>query len=174
MLCNTQQVSCIQHLRTTLYRPIYFLCPYYLLPARHALSADMAASPPRGFITVRNALTGTWTKCSIIAVVVDSMPPMLSRGTSYVSTFTINDALDGERDGLKVRIFRSNPHKLPAPSRGDVVSICQLSVRQFKLYTKRLTETHSYSLKTFAVSWVVPPRAKICSGQCSAKMLPVV
>ncbi|KKZ60692.1 hypothetical protein EMCG_04619 [[Emmonsia] crescens] len=94
----------------------------------------MAPSIPLGFDDIQTALSKRDRLVNIIAVVVDALPPTLSGGSSYVSTFTLkdNDFSSEAWNGLKIRYFNNDESYLPAPQHGDVVLLRQIKVRLFQ------------------------------------------
>ncbi|KAL2373083.1 telomere-binding alpha subunit central domain-containing protein [Blastomyces gilchristii SLH14081] len=94
----------------------------------------MAPSIPPGFDDIQTAVSRMDRMVNVIAVVVDALPPKLSGGSSYVSTFTLKDHdLDNESwNGLKIRYFNNDESYLPVPQHGDVVLLRQIKVRSYQ------------------------------------------
>ncbi|PGH03686.1 hypothetical protein GX51_03950 [Blastomyces parvus] len=94
----------------------------------------MAPSIPPGFDGIQTALSKMDRMVNVIAVVVDALPPKLSGGSSYVSTFTLKDHdLNIESwNGLKIRYFNNDQSYLPTPQNGDVVLLRQIKVRSYQ------------------------------------------
>ncbi|OJD23246.1 hypothetical protein ACJ73_05397 [Blastomyces percursus] len=94
----------------------------------------MAPSIPPGFDGIQTAMSKTDRMVNVIAVVVDALPPKLSGGSSYVSTFTLKDHdLNIESwNGLKIRYFNNDESHVPVPQHGDVVLLRQIKVRSYQ------------------------------------------
>lgn len=67
---------------------------------------------------------------SVIGIVVDVLDPWRSRGSSFVSTFTITDS-DFDREswnGLKIKYFNDDQSLLPTPEVGNAVMVRKIRV----------------------------------------------
>ncbi|KAG5291250.1 telomere-binding alpha subunit central domain-containing protein [Histoplasma capsulatum G186AR] len=94
----------------------------------------MSSSLPRGFDDIQTVKSKPGRVANVIAVVVDALPPKLSGGDSYTSTFTLKDHdFSGETwNGLKIRYFQRCESDLPAPQQGDVVLLRQIKLRPYQ------------------------------------------
>ena len=90
----------------------------------------MSSSLPAAFVDVNTAKSMTAGSTSIIAVVVDVLPPTKSAGSSFVSTFTVKDCDFASHAwcGLKIRYFHDQKLLLPTPQIGDVVLLRKIRV----------------------------------------------
>jgi protection-of-telomeres protein 1 len=93
----------------------------------------MSPPLPPSFVTVQDAKESPkGSYVSVIGNVVDVLSPRQSRGSSFVSTFTIKDSeLDGESwRGFKMKFFSDYEVSLPSPKLGDVVMVRKIQASQ--------------------------------------------
>ena len=115
----------------------------------------MASTPP-GFVDLNTALKRSKSELNIMGVVTDFMAPGRSRGTDWMSSFSITDSSysishDG---GFKVRFFRPMESELPAiKGIGDVVVLRGIKINEWSGMT--------IGLSTRTTSWVIFPAASI-------------
>lgn len=91
----------------------------------------MASSLPPSFVSVQTAKSLQRNSyASIIGVVVDILQPCQSKGSSFISTFTIKDSgFDQETwTGLKIKYFNDNLSLIPTPDVGDAVMVHGIKV----------------------------------------------
>ncbi len=114
------------------------------------------ASTPSSFVDLNTALKRPKSEFNIMGVVTDFMAPGRSRGTDWMSSFSITDSSysilnDG---GFKVRFFRPMESELPAiKGIGDVVVLRGIKINEWSGMT--------IGLSTRKTSWVVFPAASI-------------
>ncbi|KAK2759140.1 hypothetical protein FQN54_003239 [Arachnomyces sp. PD_36] len=95
----------------------------------------MSPPLPSSFLGIeyaKDAPKGSYV--SIMGIVVDMLPPSQSRGSSFVSTFTLMDS-NFDRDpwhGFKVKFFRDREAELPSPKLGDAVQIRKIKVSWYQ------------------------------------------
>jgi hypothetical protein len=96
----------------------------------------MSPSVPPGFSLVSTAKY-TQGHNNVIGIVVDCLPITKSGGTSYAVTFTLKDSVYGPRnpswDGLKVKYFNNDEHRLPNVKVNDVILLRRLRVSQCQI-----------------------------------------
>ena len=113
-------------------------------------------STPPNFVALNSALQRPNGEVNIMGLVTDFLAPGRSRGTDWMSTFTITDlSFSGIQDeGLKIRFFRPMESELPAIGGvGDVVMLRGIKINQWSGMT--------IGLSTRTTSWVVFPAASI-------------
>ena len=114
------------------------------------------AAPPPGFVDLNTALKRPKLEFNIMGVVTDFMVPGRSRGTDWMSSFSITDSSysilhDG---GFKVRFFRPMESELPAiKGLGDVVVLRGIKIHEWSGMT--------IGLSTRTTSWIIFPVASI-------------
>ncbi len=123
----------------------------------------MAAGLPPGFVDLQTASDRLNEDLNIMGVVVDFLPPTRSRGTDYMSTFSLADSTG--YDGLKVRFFRPMESEHPSiQGTGDVVILIAVKVKVWS--------GMKIALSSFNTAWTVFPAAAIpeSAGLCNAKI----
>ncbi|KAI9871552.1 MAG: hypothetical protein M1830_002758 [Pleopsidium flavum] len=115
----------------------------------------MASGPPAGYLDLQTASDRHNVDLNIMGVVVDFLPPSRSRGTDYMSTFTIVDStLGGYGDGLKARFFRPMESELPCiRGTGDVIILRNVKIKLWSGMTIALSNGNT--------GWTVFPAAAI-------------
>ena len=115
----------------------------------------MDSGLPAGFVDLQTASNRHNEELNIMGVVVDFLPPSRSRGTDYMSTFSLADsALGGYDDGLKVRFFRPMESEHPSiQGTGDVVILRAVKVKIWSGMT--------IALSSFNTGWTVLPASAI-------------
>ena len=91
----------------------------------------MSPPLPPSFVDIDTAKKSTpYSVVSVIGRVVDALQPCHSRGSSYVSTFTIKDSEFNQDPwfGFKIKYFNDQEASLPAPGVGDVVILRKIGV----------------------------------------------
>ena len=112
----------------------------------------MSSSLPQGFLDISSALSRLNGEANLMGVVTDFLPPSPSRGTDFMSSFSLADSSYGGAydDGLKVRFFRPLASEMPTiRGTGDVVLLRGIKIKQWSGLT--------IGLSTHATSWVVFP-----------------
>lgn len=91
----------------------------------------MPSEIPAGYVDLQTALDRQNEEVNIMGVVVDFLPPSRSRGTDYMSTFSIADLTHGGYgDGLKARFFRPIKSDLPCiRGTGDVIILRKVKIK---------------------------------------------
>jgi len=117
--------------------------------------SEMASGPPAGYVDLQTASDRQNVDLNIMGVVVDFLPPSRSRGTDYMSTFTIADStLAGYGDGLKARFFRPMESELPCiRGTGDVIILRNIKIKPWSGMTTALSNGNT--------GWTVFPAAAI-------------
>ena len=118
--------------------------------------AIMSSGIPHGLVQINNAMSRLNAEVNLMAVVTDFLPPCLSRGTDWMSTFSITDMSYAGicDDGLKVRFFRPEATQMPAiRGTGDVVLLRGIKIKEWRGMT--------VGLSTRGTSWVVFPADSI-------------
>lgn len=92
--------------------------------------------PPKGFVDLSTAYSSSKnTFCSVIGVVVDVMPPTVTRTGEHMFSFTLLDPSIGDAAtytyGLKCRFFKKDPSQLPKVEQWDVVLIRNIKMSEF-------------------------------------------
>lgn len=121
----------------------------------YACRQTMASTPP-GFVDLNTALKRSKSEFNIMGVVTDFMAPGRSRGTDWMSSFSITDLSNTilHDGGFKVRFFRPMESELPAiKGIGDVVVLRGIKINEWSGMT--------IGLSTRTTSWVVFPAASI-------------
>ena len=86
---------------------------------------------PSGFVDLHTAWMRPDTELNVIGVVIDYLPPAKSRGSDWMSTFTIVDNTSSY-DGEKVRFFRPQQAELPVfQSTGDVILLRNIKIKDW-------------------------------------------
>lgn len=98
----------------------------------------MAVPMPPGFIDIPTAKSMRGFTVNVIGIVIDTLTPTKSRGSSFVSTFTLktSEFAGSYQDGLKVKYFNNDKQNLPTPQVGDVVILHSLKVGMLLMYTR--------------------------------------
>lgn len=116
----------------------------------------MSSAIPQGYLDINSALSRLNAEVNLMGVVTDFLAPGKSRGTDWMSSFSIADSSYGGvyDDGLKVRFFRPLTSEMP-PIRGtgDVVLLRGIKIKEWSGMT--------VGLSTWATSWVVFPAESI-------------
>ena len=118
--------------------------------------AIMSSSIPHGFVQINAALSRLNAEVNLMAVVTDFLPPCVSRGTDWMSSFSIVDSSYAGicDDGLKVRFFRPEAGQMPAiRGTGDVILLRGIKIKEWSGMT--------IGLSTRGTSWVVFPADSI-------------
>lgn len=105
---------------------------------------------------INSALNRLNAEVNLMGVVTDFLAPCISRGTDFMSSFSIADASYGGvyDDGLKVRFFRPLASEMPAiRGTGDVVLLRGIKIKEWSGMT--------IGLSTRGTSWVVFPAESI-------------
>jgi len=115
----------------------------------------MASGLPAGFVDLQTASERLNQDLNIMGVVVDFLPPTRSRGTDFMSTFSLADStLGAYDDGLKVRYFRPMESEHPSiQGTGDVVILRTVRVKFWSGMKIALSGHHT--------GWTVFPAAAI-------------
>ncbi|MCJ1388176.1 hypothetical protein MMC18_001021 [Xylographa bjoerkii] len=91
----------------------------------------MASIVPPGFVDLHTAFKRPDTELNVMGIVVDYLPPVKSRGSDWISTFTIIDTTTGY-NGEKARFFRPQETDLPSfRSTGDVVMLRNIKIKDW-------------------------------------------
>ncbi|PGH01792.1 hypothetical protein AJ80_08958 [Polytolypa hystricis UAMH7299] len=125
----------------------------------------MPASIPAGFMSVGTAkgLTPGSSRASIIALVVDVLPPKSSGTGTFMSTFTIKDGdLDSEPwKGLKIRFVKNSEAEVPAPQIGDVILVRNIPINHFN---NQIIGVSAFRLST---PWIIFKKGSGLNGRTS-------
>lgn len=116
----------------------------------------MSSSIPRGYLDINSALSRLNAEVNLMGVVTDFLAPCRSRGTDWMSSFSIADPSYGgvDHDGLNVRFFRPLANEMPAiRGTGDVVLLRGIKIKEWKGMTM--------GMSNWGTSWVVFPAASI-------------
>lgn len=116
----------------------------------------MSSPIPRGYLDINSALGRVNAEVSLMGVVTDFLTPCISRGTDWMSSFSIVDSsYAGVCDnGLKVRFFRPFASEMPAiRGTGDIVLLRGIKIKEWCGMT--------IGLSTRRTSWVVFPADSI-------------
>ncbi|KMU76715.1 telomere-binding alpha subunit central domain containing protein [Coccidioides immitis RMSCC 3703] len=111
----------------------------------------MVTRIPPNFTDIQTARSMSRGVVNVIGVVIDSLPPARSQGTSWISTFTLkaSDFGDEYLTGLKIRYFHDVDRYLPSPKVGDVVLLRHINL---DLYNGK---TIGLSRSSRVTPWVV-------------------
>ncbi|MCJ1377027.1 hypothetical protein MMC17_000117 [Xylographa soralifera] len=91
----------------------------------------MASTIPPGFVDLHTAFMRPDTELNVMGVVIDYLPPARSRGSDWMSTFTIVDNTTSYT-GEKARFFRPQEADLPSfRSTGDVVMLRKVKIKDW-------------------------------------------
>ena len=91
----------------------------------------MASTVPPGFVDLHTAFMRPDTELNVMGVVMDYLPPAKSRGSDWMSTFTIVDNTTSYT-GEKARYFRAQETDLPSfRSTGDVVMLRKVKIKDW-------------------------------------------
>ena len=127
----------------------------------------MSSSIPRGYLDINSALSRLNTGANLMGVVTDFLAPCKSRGTDWMSSFSIADSSYGGADdhnGLNVRFFRPLASEMPAiRGPGDVVLLRGIKIKEWKGMTMGMSNK--------GTSWVVFPAASIPAKAPSSAVL---
>lgn len=116
----------------------------------------MSSNIPQGCLDINSALSRLNAEVNVMGVVTDFLPPCISRGTDFMSSFSIADSSYGgiHDDGLKIRFFRPLANQMPAiRGTGDVVLLRGIKIKEWSGMTQ--------GLSTRGTSWVVFPAESI-------------
>ena len=116
----------------------------------------MASVLPKGFVDVSTALTRKNGEVNVMGRVTDFQVPKPSRGTDWMSTFTLTDAITagGYDEGLRVKYFKPSEREHPQiRSHGDIVVVRNLPIKEFNGAIG--------GLSTKSTSWTVFPVASV-------------
>ena len=116
----------------------------------------MSSIVPRGYLDINSALSRRGAEVNLMGVVTDFLAPCISRGTDWMSSFSIADSSCGgvDQDGLKVRFFRPLASEMPAiRGTGDVVLLRNIKIKEWSGLTM--------ALSTRGTSWVVFPAESV-------------
>ena len=116
----------------------------------------MSSLLPQGFLNINSASSRLNGEVNLMGVVTDFLAPGPSRGTDFMSSFSMADSSYGGAydDGLKVRFFRPLASELPAiRGTGDVVLLRGIKIKEWSGLT--------IGLSTRGTSWVVFPAETI-------------
>lgn len=112
----------------------------------------MASVLPKGFVDVSTALTRRSGEVNVMGRVTDFQVPKPSRGTDWMSTFTLTDAMAaGSYDEcIRVKYFKPLEREHPQiRSHGDIVLVRNLPIKEFNGAVG--------GLSTKTTSWTVFP-----------------
>lgn len=114
----------------------------------------MAPDTPPGFVDLYTASTRPNTNLNTMGVVTEYLPPAPSRGTDWMSTFSIADHTSGYDNSQKVKFFRPNEPELPKiQGTGDVIVLRNVKLKEWSgMY---------FLLSSFSSSWAVFPQTSI-------------
>ena len=91
----------------------------------------MVSTVPPGFVDLHTAFMRLDTELNVMGVVIDYLPPAKSRGSDWMSTFTIVDNTTSYA-GEKARYFRPQETDLPSfRSTGDVVMLRKVKIKDW-------------------------------------------
>ena len=116
----------------------------------------MSSLLPQGFLDINSASSRLNGEVNLMGVVTDFLAPGRSRGTDFMSSFSMADSSYGGAydDGLKVRFFRPLVSEMPAiRGTGDVVLLRGIKIKEWSGLT--------IGLSTRGTSWVVFPAETI-------------
>ncbi|EEP83007.1 predicted protein [Uncinocarpus reesii 1704] len=105
----------------------------------------MAVELPPGLLDIPTAKSMNRGTVNVIGLVVDSLPPKRSGGSSFVTTFTLktSDFASDYWYGLKIRYFHDKQEFLPVPKVGEIALLRNLSLSQFNGATIGLSSSQS-------------------------------
>lgn len=129
----------------------------------------MALVVPGGFLDLYTASKRNNEIVNIIGVVVDVMPPTMSRGRDWVCTFSISDSAMDQYDdqGLKVRFFKPMESELPKiQGTGDVAILRGVKVNQWSGMTA--------AISNFTTTWTIFPESSIPEKSSSRPQLKLI
>ena len=116
----------------------------------------MSSDIPLGFVDLKSALNCPNAEVNIMGVVTDFLPPGLTKGTDWMSSFCVSDSSLGGiyDDGPKVRFFKPIQNELPAiRGTGDVVLLRAIRMKEWQGMT--------IGMSSRATTWVVFPADSI-------------
>ena len=116
----------------------------------------MAPILPKGFVDLSTALARRNGEVNVIGRVTDFQVPKPSRGTDWMSTFILTDAIPaGSYDeGLRIKYFKPSEREHPLiRSHGDIVLVRNLPIKEFNGAVG--------GLSTKNTSWTVFPVASV-------------
>ena len=92
----------------------------------------MPSEIPPGFSDLFSVSSRLNVDVNVMGVVTDFLPPARSRGSDWMSTFSIADHTSGYGDGQKVKFFRLQESDLPRfQGTGDVVMLWNVKLKEW-------------------------------------------
>ena len=123
----------------------------------------MSVEVPSGFLDLHHIHTSLGAEFNVMGVVTDYLPPTRSRGTDWMSTFTIADHTSGYDDGQKVKFFRPQESDLPLiQGTGDVVVLRNVKATNYS--GTRIV------LSSWRTTWAIFPQNAIPESSPSTQL----
>lgn len=115
----------------------------------------MALTVPKGFEDLSSAFSRINEEVSIIGVVVDLLRPSRSKGSDWMSSFSISDStFPSEDQVLKVRFFKAMESELPPlQGIGDVVILRRVKIKSWSGMT--------IAISSYSTTWTIFPESSI-------------
>ncbi|MCJ1479389.1 hypothetical protein MMC13_008074 [Lambiella insularis] len=114
----------------------------------------MTSDIPPGFVDLYTAATRVNTNLNVMGVITDYLPTAPTKGTDWMSTFSIADPTSGYDSGQRVKFFRPKETELPRiQGTGDVIVLWNVKLKEWS--------GENFLISNISTNWAIFAQAAI-------------